>query len=158
MGIQQSNDKKYYWLGGYPLENGSIVLPGNWGRIVNSYQNTSEGSVMIYLREKILEDVRVRDFPSLPSRTTSIFLCESIGNAKLFRDANGRFLDILYEVELLDKEKPLFRTDWSYLNWPSTPFFLKQFEEMAYLYWKAENIQNPEILTESRIKIIRKIE
>ena len=156
MGIQQSNDKKYYWLASYPLEEGSVVLPGNWGRIIDLYK--SDGSILTYLREKILEKVRSKDFPDLPSRMTSIFLCESIENAKLFRDANGRFLDILYEVELIDKEKPLFRTDWSFLNCPSTPFFLKQFEEMAHLYWKAENIQNPEILTESRIKIIRKIE
>lgn len=152
--MEQSNIQKYYWLASYPLEEGSIVLPGNWGRMLSFYQ--SDGAVIMYLREKILEEIRVREFPNLPSRMTSIFLCENIESAKSFRDTNGRFADILYEVEIVDKEKPLFRTDWNLLNWPPTPFLLKQLEEISYNYWEPENIQNPEILTESRIKIIRR--
>lgn len=145
---------KYYWLCSYPLEEGSIVLPGNWGRIISLYW--SDGGLLIYLREKILEDIRKEKFSSRPSRLTSFFLCKSEVEAKTFQTLSGsREFDILYEVELVD-DKPIFETDWSFVNFPNMPFLLKDLEPMAYKYWQAENIQNPEVLTESRIKIVRR--
>lgn len=145
---QQDNKQKYYWLGSYPLEEGSIVLPGNWGRMINLYK--SDGAIILYLREKILEEVRLKDYPDLPSRMNSNFLFENIEQAKNFQsNEGGRYVDILYEVEITDNDKPKFRGDLNTLNWPPTPFFLKEIEIMAYNYWKAEDIQNPEILTES---------
>ena len=147
------NKVSYYWLCSYPLENGSIILPGNWGRMISLYR--SDDGLLLYLREKILEEIRIREFPNLPSRMTSAFLCLTIEDAIKFRDSNNRSFDILYKVEVID-DKPVFKTDWTFLNWPMTPFLLKDLENMAYKYWQATDIQNPEILTESRIKIIQR--
>lgn len=154
---QQNNNQKYYWLCSYPLEEGSVVLPGNWGRIVNLYK--SDGPVLLHLRERIFEEVRLRSFSNLPSRMKSNFLFESLEQAKAFKNnETGRYLDILYEVEIIDHGKPQFRGDLNVFHWPPTPFFLKEIDNMAYKYWQGENIQYPEILTESPIKIISKIE
>lgn len=154
---QQNNNQKYYWLGSYPLEEGSIILPGNWGRIVNLYK--SDGPVLLYLRERIFEEVRLESFSNLPSRMNCNFLFESMEQAKEFQNHEaGRYVDILYEVEIIDNSKLQFRGDLNALHWPPAPFFLKDIDKMAYNYWQGENIQYPEILTESPIKIIRKIE
>lgn len=146
---------KYYWLCSYILEPGSTVLPGNWGRIVKLY--TTQNNAYIYLREEIFERIRRENYPHLPSRMTSIFICEDLSTAKDFKRQSGRTFDILYEVELID-DKPVFTADWALLNFLPEPLPLAAFEERANLYWKAENVINKEILTESRIKIVRRID
>lgn len=149
------NNRKYYWLCSYILESGSIILPGNWGRMVKEY--TNQNNLFIYYREQLFEEVRLKSYSNLPSRLTSTFLCENIESLKAFKQSTNRYFDLTYEVELLD-DKPIFETDWTYANFPEGTFKIFELEKLPYTYWKAENIVNKEILTENRIKIINKID
>ena len=90
-----------------PLEVGSIILPGNFGRIIRTQVN---GGNILLLREYIYEEVRKRDYPDKPSRMESCFLCQDLNSALLFAQPN-RFdfnpTQLLYEVEILNPDAPI---------------------------------------------------
>jgi hypothetical protein len=149
---QLSEKKTYYWLGSYPLESGSIVLPGNWGRITQ-IQGFSANCCM----EFIFETVRLESFAEKPSRLKSLFLCETIDGIRKFQQATGRIIDILYEVEIVDPEPLVFRTDWSFASTQSN-LPVRQIIDFAKTYWLGLSAGNHEILTTSKIRILRRIE
>lgn len=149
--------KKYYWLGSYPLASGSIVEPGNWGRIINLYNIQNAQSAFVAAKEFIFENIRVETYPERPSRLSCLFLCEDLASAKDFQEKNGRINDIIYEVEIVGKDE-VFRTDWSILNKCNENPKVSNIKELAEKYWKGVEIENPEALTNSSIKIIKKIQ
>lgn len=145
----------YYYLCSYPLEPGSVVLPGNWGRLL---KNSNCSNIALNLaKEQTFENVRLKSYPSLPSRFEAIFLCESLDGARQFRQGSNRlWSDIIYEVELLEPEKPSFRTDWTLVN--VTPQdTVAQVEERARQYWSGSSVNNPELLSLSKIRIINRV-
>lgn len=147
----QKNKTTYFWLCSYPLEMESVALPGNWGRIIALYANNPD---YIYRREAIFERIRKRTFPNRPSRLTSIFLCPSQKEAEYFKSATNRDFDICYEVKLID-DKPISKLDWSIIQ-PEDKSSVQEIEAHAQKYWQANKIEHPEIVTESRVKIIRR--
>jgi hypothetical protein len=50
-------NQPYYFACSYPLEIGSVVLPGNWGRIVAMYNTLGFGNPWIQYREDVFERV-----------------------------------------------------------------------------------------------------
>lgn len=103
------NDRRYFYACSYPLEPGSIVRPGNWGRILRLESITPQSSWVI-LREQVFEAVRAREFPNCPSRLEATFLCETVQAIQSFQQTAGRPYDLCYEVELVDAHRPLHRT------------------------------------------------
>jgi len=150
-----NQNNSYYWLCSYPLEGGSIISPGNWGRIISLYAFDTNN--LNQIRERVFEKVRTENYPDRPSRLKSTYLCKDIDGARQFlRDTNRRF-DLIYEVEVLEQGKPLFTTDWKradHVDGESESLMIIR----AHNYWKAEDVAHPEVLTESRIKIVRRIE
>ncbi|WP_052731806.1 hypothetical protein [Devosia geojensis] len=99
----------YFHLNSTPLGVGSIVEPGNWGRIIRLY-GLSHGRFAI---EAAMEDVRANEFAHLPSRLEAAFFFDDVHEAKHYADAdNSRRLMLLYQVELVDNRATLHRTDW----------------------------------------------
>ena len=95
----------YHWCP-IPLKVGSVILPGNFGRIIRTLVN---GGNNLLLREYIYEDERQRHFPDKPSRMESCFLCQDLNSALLF--ANPEEFDfnptqLLYEVEIIYPDAP----------------------------------------------------
>jgi len=144
--------KPYYFACSYPLEVGSVVLPGNWGRIISMYNTNGFGNAWVQYREDVFEKVRRKKFPDKPDRLESIFLCETKDDLSGFIAANNRGLDILYEVELLDNNKPIHKGCLQYLDFNQQENYAS-FESKAIEYWKAENVQSGEIVTTSRVRI-----
>ena len=70
----------FLWL---PLRlgRGSVVLPGNYGRMLR-LGGWGHPQAM---REVLLEAVRMRDFPDRPSRQNCVFCCLTVEEAALFR-------------------------------------------------------------------------
>lgn len=101
--------QEYYLLCSYILEPGSIVCPGNWGRIVGLYTDKNHAN---YRREEIFEKVRKESFTDKPSRLKCIFLCDSEYQAIKFQGKAKRPFDLLYRVKLVDQRLPVFRTDY----------------------------------------------
>jgi hypothetical protein len=89
----------YYHLSGAMLAPGSIILPGNWGRMLTAWGWQHNQS----LRELALEDARVARFPHRPSRLQSAFVLPTLANARDFRRLTVGFeKHILYRVTLVD--------------------------------------------------------
>jgi len=58
----------YYHCAPIALSAGSIIQPGNWGRIIRQYLSSDGGTFAVGFRERILEDIRAMHYPEKPSR------------------------------------------------------------------------------------------
>ena len=153
-----------YYLTVCNLEAGSRSAPGNWGRCLNLYsmQFLNINCLPLLLRETIYEDVRKEAFPHLPSRMTSLFCCLTLEGAKLFRQTAGRHLDIIYEVEIEDKD--MFMAVMEYADLPENSLdpILSAYRERAHLYWSTsyteKNPEEIEIITPYAATVLRRVE
>lgn len=131
------------------LGRGSIIRPGNWGRIVRRVgPNHHE-----WQRETILEEVRRTEFPVLPSRLDCAFVIDERIEAQYYV-ANFAPLCLLYEVRLIDGGAPTHEADWK----GTGPY--DQTSEWARRYWRGDVMPHPETtlklrerLTLSRLQI-----
>lgn len=157
---EQPNDAKYYWLGDVILKRNSVILPGNWIRVVNSMPGHH-----LALREHVYEKVRLDGFADLPSRFTSSFICQGVQSAQAFRSRNGRAQSILYEVSVVDSNARRAILDSELLgvqnmNDGGRLLSVNELVDQARLYWLSNqrlDIAIPEVLVESSIKIISTI-
>lgn len=138
-----------------PLGPGSIILPGNWGRIVGKL-GFAHGAA---LRELVLEDVRAREFPSLPSRLACAFAIETLEDAIAYRNA-AALVSLIYEVDFVDPAASHHQTDYALIA-PSGALNL----DWARAYWRGSQAipsdgrpQRTEILTMSPLRILARIE
>ena len=134
------------------LGPGSIILPGNWGRIKQQFEEN--GATIA--REVIIENIRIKEFLSKPSRFDGVFACPTIDSAKLYRDKHAP-TNLIYEIEILDPTAA--RHDGDYETCIKGFVGINSMQQNARTYWNGTNNNNaPEILTLSPIKIIRQLE
>lgn len=145
---------RYFYCYSLPLEVGSVIRPGNWGRILRTYTPQSSPNPWLLTREVAYELVRVRNFSKKPSRFESIFVCLSEDDLNEFRNTANRRLDLGYEVELVNPQAPSHLGDWTLPNMQNTDN-LPAFENRATLYWQGNNIVKQELITLSPIRITR---
>lgn len=137
------------------LDVGSIILPGNWGRVEKTI--AGQGSPVVF-REYLLESVREEYFPEKPSRMESTFSCPNLESMFFFMKANCP-TSLCYEVELVSPEKPFHfapcdlvcptatQNTW---EWASTG--TKQ-----YWSWNPNHLLIPmEIVSLSPLKVLRR--
>lgn len=148
---------KYYFACSYPLAPGSIVNPGNWGRIIRQYNTGGFGNPWILFREEVFEKVRQSEFPTKPSRYESIFLCETKDTLSQFIQQAKRSLDLAYEVELIDATAPIHRGCLSNLDFAPQEN-MQSFTLKARSYWGGVNLQRPEIASTSSVRIIAQLQ
>lgn len=88
------------------LAPGSIIEPGNFGRIVGLFGFKHQ----LFNREATLEEVRRQVAPEAPSRMQSVFAFQSQREAELFRfrEFQGFAITRLYEIEPVDPASPIF--------------------------------------------------
>lgn len=138
--------KSYFFLCSYPLKPGSVVLPGNWGRILALYKAEARK----LRREAIFEEARLKIAPEAPSRFSAAFVFDSIDVAVSFLP--DRPLDLLYLVDLEDEQQPTFRADMKLVPQPDMEDSL--IREHASRYWSGHSsLEEPEILTLSALVI-----
>lgn len=95
------------------LAAGSIILPGNYGRMVGIFGWEHPNSH----REAILEAVRAQHFPGLPSRLRSVFCVASREDAAIFQAENDGFrYHVLHRVRAAEVGIPIHQTDWRLVN------------------------------------------
>jgi hypothetical protein len=148
------------------LGNGSIILPGNYGRIVNAVGKNH----VLWRSEMELEAARKQRFSEKPSRLTSAFACTSIDTARFYMHVpafQGRlaFSPVLYEVEKAEPDAPEHRTDFNLIQ--PLPRRRETMSEIATLYWTAglwititdaPGIRCEEVVTPSPLRVVRRIE
>jgi hypothetical protein len=144
----------YFYCCSLPLEVGSVVRPGNWGRIIRTYTPQSSPNPWLLTRELIYEMVRIQSFPQKPSRFDCLFLCLNECDLTEFRTTTNRHLDLGYEVELVNPQAQNHLGDWTLPNMQNTDN-LTVFENRANLYWQGNNIVKQELVTLSPIRITR---
>lgn len=131
-----------------PLGAGSIICPGNWGRIKRRFEK--DGASL--LRESVLEDIRKREFPSKPSRLDCAFGCQTEAHARAYRDRHAP-TSLIYRVALVEPKAPTHLGDFELVIRGFAG--LNGIEEIARAYWKGgASSPSVEILTSSPLRII----
>jgi hypothetical protein len=101
------------------LGNGSIILPGNWCRIIakNATRPAADARSVAMLRyERILEEQRALLMPFAPSRMESVFVSPNIDSAQAFAQVAYNRTDVLYFVEPIHSFERVFIAQWSLYN------------------------------------------
>ena len=141
------------------LNEGDIIEPGNWGRIILETGETHP----CWHREQTLESIRRSHYPQKPSRLESAFVCEHLNTIKCYKAkhcANGH----IYEVELVNSESLQHKGDFNAVE--PMPRHNANMYEIAHLYWQYRlktnvqewpNVECSEIVTSSPLKIIRRL-
>ena len=101
-----SVSQSYFHLAGQPLGVGSVILPGNYIRLVALCGSGPIG----WDREAALESWRAANTPYLPSRGASVFVFETEASARHFRSIEPGFrLHMLYRVAPVAADAPIHR-------------------------------------------------
>jgi hypothetical protein len=151
--------KVYYHCSPKQLDPGTIITPGNYGRIL-----LQTGVVHPHWRrESVLEQVRIELFPLKPSRLNSCFLLTSLEAAKFYQSKNTKG-DFLYTCEIVEPHLPQHFGDFNAVE--PLPRLNYTMEEIAVRYWsyslktRVESYPNlfcEELLTSSSIRIRSKL-
>lgn len=88
----------YFHVAPNLLAIGSVILPGNWGRIIKLYKPNNSNLILLY-RETMLEHIRATEFPDKPSRLESLFLLPSLDEARRYQQGNAQS-GVIYEVQV----------------------------------------------------------
>ncbi|MDI1361419.1 hypothetical protein [Methylotenera sp.] len=147
----------YFHLCPIMLTSGSIIEPGNFGRVIETYRPNSIGPLAV--RELTFEVARLKNFPDKPSRFNSIFLFPTLqhAQAQLFRfDISS----LIYEVELTNPSQNLFHGNMGLVHegFPNEHIpAIPHLYNLAAQYWTGlDNIQaESEFLSSSSIRILR---
>ena len=109
----------FFHLAATVLVQGSIIAPGNFGRVLrfHGWRHTQA------LREMAIEASRKARFSHLPSRFEAAFAFETQEEAFRFKSTNPGFeAHICYRVRLREPEALCFTTDWRLVS-PFGDFF-----------------------------------
>lgn len=144
----------YYHMCQIPLEKGSIIKPGNYGRMLEYDKGRNS---IIYNRETILEGIRKKLCPEKPSRLHSCFVCDDIKSTLMFFQHDfGTCL--CYEVEIVDASAKMYRTSAKYISDLQQVYTREWADSRAVEYWEWDESKNDvfpmEVLTSSPIKIL----
>lgn len=138
----------YFWGGSVLLEPGSVVAPGNWGRIVSMWAGHTART-----QELVFEGTRHREFSNMPSRFKAAFAFRTESDLSQFLAAANRTLDVAYEVELADPAQATLEADIDLVSGAGT---LADMEARARAYWSGQQIGGPrEVVTLSALRIVR---
>lgn len=112
------------------LAPGSVILPGNYGRVVRLIGPSHHA----WEREQVLESVRAARYSEKPSRLACCFCFESPNTADFYRRVRAPN-DVAYEVEKIEQDAPEHRSDFNVIQ--PLPGRSENMEQIADLYWTA---------------------
>jgi hypothetical protein len=153
----------YFHLGLSMLAPGSIIEPGNMGRLHRRYTRPAPnqagwGDPWHLARELIFEEVRNSrtQFSALPSRLGAAFVCPTRADIDAFRRMVDPFLThMVCEIEIVDPTLPQHTSgiNWLDLIPPGQPF-LDTTRMNAIQYWSGAPNGPTEILTASSLRVL----
>lgn len=145
----------YFHGNSTPLGAGSVILPGNWGRIIRNLGWTHPFA----LREALFEHVRQTEFPNAVSRLECAYFFDNEPDAERYRAEPSHIQTmLLYEVELVDPQARQFATDYRRVN-PHGPVDT----EWVRAYWRGEMLPPEgalsyrEILSVTPLRVVRRL-
>jgi hypothetical protein len=157
----------FYFFASLRLAPGSVVFPGNWGRMLRRYENDTAipgnlfGNSWILAREMRFEVIRLKHFPDKPSRLDCAFCCYTIDEARAYQNggADRPKVLLLHRVELVDPSLPSHTATIELVNFPPpNTSFLDVTEQRAMAYWGGAMQGTRELLTLSPLRIVENID
>jgi len=142
------------------LEPGSVIRPGNYGRILQEVGSAHQA----WLREQFLELVQIKEYPEKPSRLSCAFVCSCLNSMQLFKDRNCP-AGIVYEVELVFPTAKTHTTCFNLIQ--PLPGVMEDMYEVAKNYWEGSywptiegfpDLKCEEILVESSLRIVKEVQ
>lgn len=115
----------------------------NYVEIINETGLFYDYSKEHYLWEFIWEIVRNSEFPEMPSRMNSVFLFESVDEARNFKEAYRESDYILANIELIEGETYSFDMNWFSEVPCDVP--LSEIKEYVRNYWSQNKTDSPVI-------------
>lgn len=112
------------------LDPGSVIRPGNYGRIIKLI---GDGHPHWY-RENQLEAMRLAEFPDKPSRLHSCFGCESLEAVRFFRQTQIP-TGLVYLVEPTNPSASKHIADFNCVQ--PVPGKMDDMEVVARHYWSS---------------------
>ena len=147
---------KFYHCAPIPLSNGSVIEPGNWGRIIRTYEVTNGQIASNAIREALFETVRVRVAELKPSRLACVFCCPTMEAAISYRDSYAT-TNLVYGVEPTDDR---FRQHIGDYKLAVEPYEGRYFDRMIGVceeYWQDGPVTHPEILISCSVKVVERV-
>ena len=153
----------YFHFAQLRLAAGSVIEPGNFGRLLRCYRPTLNGqgfgNAWLLCRELIFEQARPAD---KPSRWQCCYVVPSEKDVQCYRAANDVFrLQIVHEVEFTQPSLISHTGALSFLDMVDGSEFLEPERIAAQQYWSgAPGIleKGTEVLTASALRVIRSLE
>lgn len=144
----------YYHCAPLRLSPGSVIHPGNWGRVLKLSTLVNGQVDITLLREALLEQARLLYAPEKPSRLNSVFVCPSLEEAKTFRE-RYQPTQLIYTVTPVEKNAPTFVGDYEASRKPYPLIYFQAMMDFAAEYWQqSETNHHPEILIQSPVRIL----
>lgn len=146
------------------LGPGSIIEPGNWGRLLRRYSPAAPGGVgfgnsWLLARELIFEQLRPS---SKPSRLSACFALPSRDDANKYRQFHDKNLQqILHIVELVDPTALQHTAGLSFADMADGEPFLDRTQSAAKNYWAGlpgDQAKGSELLAISALRVVRALE
>lgn len=155
--------RTFFHVSPLDLEKGSIIRPGNWGRVIDMYPINENGKLetahlVTVFREHVLETIRKDEFPSKPSRLRSVFVCPTFEAAANFRQRENRPFHLIYEVRPISEPASIHHGDYNAVQLPNGQKLHAGMMDQARRYWRGESICQPEVLFPVGIEIIGRVD
>jgi hypothetical protein len=143
----------------------SVILPGNWGRIVRRYtyplpDGRNLGNPWVIARELEFERIRKDQFPKRPSRMESAFCCLNLDHARAYQaQVDPAGIQVLHEVELVDPSLATHQAPLAMMDLPAGGSeFLSATAIRAVAYWTGDPNGIQEIVTASALRVIANLD
>jgi hypothetical protein len=143
----------YFHCAPTTLSPGSVIHPGNWGRILNLYETNNGQINLSAANEGLLEWARRSLAPTKPSRLASVFTLPSLQEAVDFRNKHQR-LSIIHEVEPTEQNPNRHDGDYEIAITPYRARYFPQMFDFPNVYWTQTATANREILFGCSVRVI----
>lgn len=130
---------------------GSIILPGNWGRMIKSAYPAPNNNLFLPYREVIFEYARQALAPTKASRLNCVFVCDTLLEAISFRNS-FQPTNVIYEVEPLGDTSDNHVGDFTMANLPQAGQYFGVYD-LARQYWLGP-VNSPERLLSCPVRVV----
>lgn len=144
---------RYFHVTPMMLGEGSIILPGNWGRILKLYQQPHVNAALY--RETVFEQIRSSEFPHKPSRLNCLFFLPSLQDAVHYRNAESPF-GVIHEIAVNTDNTELHFGDYNFGGALASVQLLESMPHIAREYWSVEATNSVEILFSGSAVVLKR--